>query len=217
VLDTDLQSPGAHVLFGFEPEDIRVTLVDFLWGKCEIRETAYEISEKVGAAEGGGAWLVPAALTTEAITRIVDEGYDVNRLNEHFDDLLQVLDLDYLLIDTHPGLNRETMLTTALSDVLVLILRPDQQDYYGTAVLTEVAGKMEIPRILLVANKVLTHIQEESFKAQVEEAFGYELIGQLPLSEDWARVESRALFTRVHPEHPISYMLRSITDRIIEP
>ncbi|MHC4862410.1 MAG: MinD/ParA family protein, partial [Planctomycetota bacterium] len=97
------------------------------------------------------------------------------------------------------------------------ILRPDRQDFYGTAVLCEVAAKLELPSVFLVANKLFSQLDEASFKDQVESVFHHELIGQLPLSEDWARLESRGIFTRVHPEHPISYMFRTITDRILAP
>jgi len=38
------------------------------------------------------------------------------------------LKLDYLFLDTHPGLNEETLLSIAVSNILVLILRPDKQD-----------------------------------------------------------------------------------------
>ena len=48
------------------------------------------------------------------ISRLLDEGYDIQRLNQHFDDLIAELSLDYLLIDTHPGLNSETMLAIIL-------------------------------------------------------------------------------------------------------
>jgi septum site-determining protein MinD len=47
-----------------------------------------------------------------------------------------------LLIDTHPGFKEATLLTIAISDMLVIVLRPDKQDYHGTAVLVEVAGRM---------------------------------------------------------------------------
>ncbi|MHC4957005.1 MAG: MinD/ParA family ATP-binding protein [Planctomycetota bacterium] len=211
VLDTDLQSPGVHLIFGFEHGDIRTTLVDFLWGRCGIRDTAYDLEPRLG----GPSWLVPASLNAQAILRLVDEGYDVERLNAHFDELLEELDLDYLFIDTHPGLNRETMLATALSDTLVLILRPDHQDYQGTAVLTQVAGKLEIPRVLLVANKVFSSIDPDRLKEQAEAAFGYELVGQIPLSEDIARVESRDLFVRRHPDHAVTHTIRAVAERIV--
>lgn len=62
------------------------------------------------------------------------EGYDVGLLNDGFQSLIEELNLDVLRIDTHPGLNEETLLSIAISDTLLIILRPDQQDYQGTSV-----------------------------------------------------------------------------------
>jgi MinD-like ATPase involved in chromosome partitioning or flagellar assembly len=216
VLDTDLQSPGVHVLFGMEQEAIKLTLVDFLWGRCTIGETAYDVTRRINPETTGRCWLVPASLTTRAITRILDEGYDVSRLNQHFDQLLSDLELDLLFIDTHPGLNKETMLTTAISDALVILIRPDQQDYYGTAVLAEIANKLEVPHKFLVANKIFSHVNEEQLRKRLQETFGYEVIGMIPLHEDLARLESRTLITRAMPDHEISHVLRGVAGRLAD-
>ena len=48
-------------------------------------------------------------------------------------------------MDTHPGINEETLLSTAISDCLVMVMRPDQQDYLGTAVAIEVAQRLMVP------------------------------------------------------------------------
>lgn len=213
VLDTDLQSPGAHVLFGLQHDEIQLTLLDFLWGKCTIRETAYDVTGRVGQRGSGQCWLVPSSLTAEAITRVIDEGYDVNLLNSHFDELIEALELDYLFIDTHPGLNKETLLTTAISDILVLLVRPDQQDYHGTAVLTEIAAKLEVPEKYIVLNKVLSRMNREELERKVEQAFGLQVIGSIPLSEDLAGLESRGIFCRKYPDHEITDVFRSIVDR----
>ncbi len=215
VLDTDLQSPGIHVIFGFDQSRIKLTLVDFLYGKCTIAETAYDVTENINPDSGGKCYLVPASMTTRAISRILDEGYDVNRLNSHFDELISELDLDYLFIDTHPGLNKETMLTTAISDILVMLIRPDQQDYYGSAILSQVANKLEIPKVFIVANKVFSTINYDQLSKKLTDAFGYEVIGVIPLSEDIAKMESRDLFTKKNPHHEISHTFRDITNRIL--
>jgi septum site-determining protein MinD len=219
VLDTDLQSPGIHVLFGYDHEKINLTLVDFLWGKCDIVDTVYDVTSQIcpnGDAGAGKCWLVPASLTTQAISRILDEGYDVQRLNTHFDALMDEFDLDILLIDTHPGLNRETMLTTAISDVLVLLIRPDQQDYYGSAVLIEVANKLELPHVFLIANKVFSGINEAQLRERLQTAFGYDVIGMIPLSEDLAMTGSKELFSQARPDHPITHEMQAITKRLME-
>ncbi len=44
VIDTDIQSPGIHVLFGLSEEKINRTLNDYLWGRCAIEESVYKVN-----------------------------------------------------------------------------------------------------------------------------------------------------------------------------
>ncbi|MEE2712192.1 MAG: MinD/ParA family protein [Planctomycetota bacterium] len=217
VLDTDLQSPGVHVVFGMEKDRITHTLTDFVQNKCELEECAYQMSSDLGLdGEGDGeVWLLPSSMRIEDIMRVLDDGYDVGKLHTEFNALNHALGLDLLLIDTHPGLNRETMLTTAISDVLVLLIRPDKQDFHGTAVMVEVAGRLGVPNVAMVANKVVSRIDHDDVKAKITEAFGYEVLGVLPLDEEMANLGSRGLFTKLNPEHQITHELRSIAARLI--
>src|SRR5262245_29380669 len=43
IVDTDIQSPGIHVLFGMDESQMVHSLNDYLWGKCEIKETAHDV------------------------------------------------------------------------------------------------------------------------------------------------------------------------------
>ena len=154
VIDTDIQSPGIHVLFGLDESQIKYSLNDYLWGKCNIEEAAYDVTAQVGDAIKGKLLLIPSSIDVNEIARVLREGYDVGLLNDGYQRLLRELQLDVLMIDTHPGLNEETLLSIAISDALVIIMRPDQQDYQGTGVTVEVARKLDVPRLLLVVNKV---------------------------------------------------------------
>ena len=40
VIDTDIQSPGIHVLFGLDEEHMNYALNDYLWGTCTITQAA---------------------------------------------------------------------------------------------------------------------------------------------------------------------------------
>jgi MinD-like ATPase involved in chromosome partitioning or flagellar assembly len=55
-----------------------------------------------------------------------------------------------LFIDTHPGLNEETLLSITISDVLLLIMRPDRQDYQGTAIAVDIARQLDVPKMMLM-------------------------------------------------------------------
>lgn len=218
IVDTDIQSPGIHVLFGFNETNLNKALNDYLWGRAAIKDVAYPIHETV-AREPERAflkdmklWLVPSSIRTNEIARVLREGYDVGLLNEGFSTLVRTLELDYLFIDTHPGLNEETLLSIAVSNTLVIILRPDQQDLQGTAVTVDVARKLEVPRLRLIVNKALSRYDLEKLRADISETFNASVIGILPLSEDIASNASNNIFSMMYPDHPWSKEIHKIAD-----
>lgn len=219
IVDTDIQSPGIHVIFGLDEDHMVYSLNDYLWGNCSIEQAAYDVSptlrDRDGAdLNGGSVYLVPSSIKTSAITKVLREGYDVGLLNEGFRSLGRTLNLDYLFIDTHPGLNEETLLSIAISNVMVIILRPDQQDFQGTAVTVEVARKLDVPRLLLVVNKALTAFDFADLKKQVETTYDATVAGVLPLNEDMVRLASGGVFCLREPQHPFSATIRAIADQV---
>jgi MinD-like ATPase involved in chromosome partitioning or flagellar assembly len=218
VIDTDIQSPGIHVLFGMDEEQIDKALNDYLWGRCAIEETAYNVGAKLGEGEvvvmSGGIYLIPSSIRAGEIARVLREGYDVGMLNDGFRALVDKLNLDYLFIDTHPGLNEETLLSVAISDVLIIILRPDQQDFQGTAVTVDVSRKLEVPNLYLVVNKALTSYDFDDLRQRVEDTYDAPVAAILPLSEDVARMQSADIFSLRYPDHPFSDGIRNIVAAI---
>lgn len=215
IVDTDIQSPGIHVIFGLAETQINRALNDYLWGRCAIEETAYNITLPTIAAKGGSIFLIPSSVKTGEITRVLKEGYDVGLLNDGFHDLLTRLKLDYLFIDTHPGLNEETLLSIAISDVLVLILRPDRQDFQGTAVTVEVARKLNVNRLLLVVNKALTTLNFANLKEQVEATYNAQVGGIFPLATELLELGSSGVFSLVHPFHPWTKEVQKVAQQIM--
>lgn len=204
IVDTDIQSPGIHVLFGFGEDDLDRSLNDYLWGRRSISDVAYDVTSVL---EGKGSdrskvYLVPSSVKAGEIARVLREGYDVGLLNEGFRELMETLKLDYLFIDTHPGLNEETLLSITISDVLVLILRPDQQDYQGTAVTVDVARKLEVPKLLMVVNKAPQVLDFVQLKQRVEETYDAPVAGILPHSDELMVLASAGIFTIKYPNSP---------------
>jgi MinD-like ATPase involved in chromosome partitioning or flagellar assembly len=203
------------VLFGFDVDRIERSLNDYLWGRCPIESTAYDVSQVLGpGANGGSVFLIPSSLRTGEIARVLREGYDVARLNDGFGELQRALALDYLFIDTHPGVNEETLLSIAISDTLVIVMRADHQDYQGTAVTVDLARRLETPRILLLLNKVLPPFDPEAVAAQISATYAVPVAGVLPLSEDMVRLASSGVFALVHPAHPVTDVLRDVAAQI---
>src|SRR5216684_3863745 len=131
IIDTDIQSPGIHVLFGMDEDSMTRALNDYLWAECPIEQTAYDVTPEKVKAAGGSIHLIPSSIRPGEIARVLREGYDVTRLIDGIRELIKCLSLDYMMIDTHPGLNEETLLSITISDALLIVLRPDSQDYQG--------------------------------------------------------------------------------------
>jgi MinD-like ATPase involved in chromosome partitioning or flagellar assembly len=214
VIDTDIQSPGIHVLFGLDENRITYALNDYLWGECGIEQTACDVTHNLGRELPGKVYLIPASIRAGEIARILREGYDVSLLNDGFHDLIEHLRLDVLVIDTHPGLNEETLLSIAISDLLIVVMRPDQQDYQGTGVTVEVARKLDVPRLLLAINKVPSVLDPEHVRKRAEQAYGCDVAAVLPHSDELMALASAGIFALRFPDHPITTSLEGIANLV---
>jgi MinD-like ATPase involved in chromosome partitioning or flagellar assembly len=215
IVDTDIQSPGIHVIFGLDEETMGLALNDYLWGHCPIEKTAYDVTPTGVARQGGSIHLIPSSIKAGEIARVLREGYDVGMLNEGFRDLIRSLKLEYLFIDTHPGLNEETLLSIAISDVLILILRPDRQDFQGTAVTVKVARKLNVRKMLLVVNKALPGMDHGALQQQVERVYDAPVAAVFPLSEEMMELASGGVFCLHHPEHLFTQSLCRVAGQIL--
>lgn len=222
VIDTDIQSPGIHVIFALKPSAVKLALNDFLWGRCRVEETAHDVTAAaVGRYEEDQdrprLFLIPSSVSTGEIARILREGYDIGRLNDGMQQLVRSLRLDYLLIDTHPGVNEETLLSIAVSDVLLLVMRPDNQDFQGTAVTAELARQLDVRDMQIVLNKVPEDVDRDALREQVEKAYRAPVVSMLPLSTQMAQLASSGLFSLRYPDHPLTKGLKPIVDHLLKP
>ena len=221
VVDTDIQSPGIHVLFGLDEDKMGKTMNDFLHGKATIREIGFNIGENSGTEpgrsqlKGKNLWLFPSSIRGREISQILREGIDFNLLNEGLQSTISEFNLDYLFIDTHPGLNEETLLSIATSDILIIILRPDNQDLQGTSVTVDIARSLDVPNLFLLVNKALPKYDFAQLREQIQTQFGATVTGVLPLSFDMADNASKDLFSLRYPDHEWSKSLRGVVDFVL--
>lgn len=215
VIDTDIQSPGIHVLFGLVGNAVEHSLNDYLWGRCTIGQAAHNVTTSLGGNISGQLFLIPSSIQADEIVNVLREGYDVSKLTQGFRNLIKDLDLDILIIDTHPGLNEETLFSIAISHVLAIVMRPDQQDYEGTGVTVEVARSLDVPRMLMVVNKVPPAFDTAQVRARVAQTFNCEVTAVLPHSEEMMNLASTGIFVLRHPSHPFTAMLKEVADKLV--
>jgi septum site-determining protein MinD len=210
VVDTDIQSPGIHVLFGMSQETMSHSLNDYLWGRCEIGAAAHDVTSSLDEGLPGRVFLIPSSSNASDIARVMQDGYDVALLNQGVRDLMRQLELDALIIDTHPGLNEETLLSIAICEALAIVMRPDQQDYEGTSVTVSVARKLRVPRMVLVVNNTPAAFDFAEVKERVEKAYDCEVAAVLPHSEELMILSSQGIFALHYPDHPVTALYRQV-------
>lgn len=211
VIDTDIQSPGIHILFGLHGDQLAASLNDYLWHGKEIQDVAQDVTPHNVA---GKIFLIPSSTKPGEITRVLREGYDAQRLTRGLRQLLTELKLDTLIIDTHPGLNEETLLSLVISHVLIIVMRPDQQDYEGTGITVQVAKELQVPHLMIVVNKTPPLLDPAAVKQRVEQAYGAPVAAVLPHSDDMMNLASGGIFALQYPDHPLTALYQQIAAQL---
>ncbi|MDJ0380979.1 MinD/ParA family protein [Streptomyces sp. G-G2] len=199
VVDTDIQSPVLDLLFRLGPGP---SLADYLLGRCEIEAAARP-------ADVPGLYVVPARTGTAALREIMTTGYDVGLLPEGFDRLADHFDLDVLLLDTHAGLNNESVTAMASADVLLILARADRIDLSGVEETIALAGRLSCRRAL-VMSMAPQAVDPARFRRCAEEVYGAPLAGILPYAPELAALYGERIFAEAHPDHPMVEEFRTI-------
>jgi MinD-like ATPase involved in chromosome partitioning or flagellar assembly len=215
VIDTDIQSPGIHILFGVAGEEIQASLNDYLWHGRDIKDAALDVTPNLGGTIKGRVFLIPSSVKPGEITRVLREGYDAQLLTSGLRRLVDELKLDVLLIDTHPGLNEETLLSLVISHALLIVMRPDQQDYEGTGITVKVAQGLQVPHLRLMVNKTPPSLDPAAVKAKVEQAYGCRVAAVLPHSDEMMEMASSSIFILRYPDHPMTALYKQVVAELL--
>ncbi|MFD6228255.1 AAA family ATPase [Streptomyces sp. NPDC060232] len=199
VVDTDIQSPTLDLLFRLGPGP---SLADYLLGRCEIEAAA----QPAGVP---GLYVVPARTGTAALRELMAGGYDVGLLPEGFDRLAEHYALDVLLLDTHAGLNNESVTAMASADVLMILARADRIDLSGVEETIALAGRLACRRTL-VLSMAPTGIDRDAARRRSEEVYGAPVAGILPYAPEMASLHGERIFAEARPDHPLVGEFRTI-------
>jgi MinD-like ATPase involved in chromosome partitioning or flagellar assembly len=135
-------------------------------------------------------------------------------LNDAFEAFIETCALDYLFVDAPAGLGVRALISVAISDLLLILLRPDQQDFQGTAVVTGIARGLGIPHRQLVLNMVFCSQDTDNLQRQVEQVYRSPVAAVLPFSDDMMWLASTDVFCLCYPDHPFCDGIREIVAAI---
>jgi len=184
-------------------------LTSYLLNDYPIAELVYDATHLL--SDRGRLFVVPSSATLPALTQTMKERPDPERHKLASQQLIRAFDLDYLLIDTYPGIDTAWM---TFADLVLLVMRPDQQDFQGIAV-TMTALRAVSGSVRVILNQVVERAQSQSLKDQVERAYRVPVVGVFEWSKEVAQVGSNRLFCLQYPEHPWTIALRSMLAQIV--
>jgi len=147
VMDLDLSGPGLHVLFGVKKSEIKATLTDIFLGDATPADVVIDLTQRFNLKKGG-LFFCPASNKVEDMLRLLKSGLEVEVFQDTIQKVGEQNKLDYIIVDTHPGVENDTVLAMGCCDALVLVSRVDQQDLFGTAVMVLLAETFEKPTFL---------------------------------------------------------------------
>ncbi len=221
IIDTDFQAPGIHTLFDVDPDHLDPALNYYLWSDVSLDEAVYptDLWLTVGDGQiilmGGGIYLVPTSLKLSEMTRLLNQGYDVVRLQQGILDLVNRLHLDFLLIDSHPAWDEGALATMGMVDIAIVLMCLDRQDFQGTAVALDITANLEVPHTLLVVNQVLSSYDRKAVREQIMVTYNMTDVTLLPLSLKMALMGGQGIFCLKYPQDELAQTIAGIAQTVL--
>lgn len=197
VVDTDIGMANLGLLVGLEKS--RITLHEVLSGEADIKDAIYD--------GPSGLKVVPSGLSLKGFQKSNPE-----KLKQ----LIPILSegMDYVLIDTPPGISKDGLIPLSVADRVILVVNPDLSslaDAMKTKALAELLGKTVEGVVLNSAQLEKTEINRN----KVQELLGVAVLETIPLDANVKRSAAlkEPVVTRA-PTSPASIAFRRLASRI---
>jgi septum site-determining protein MinD len=79
-------------------------------------------------------------------------------------------------------------------------------------VTVEVARKLDVPRMVLIVNKVPSILDPDDVKKRVEQTYNCEVAAVLPHSDEMMALASSGVFVLKYPDHQITALYKQVAD-----
>lgn len=208
IVDTDVNGPGLHSLFDIH---FSATLVDFLRDECKISEIIYKPYRDMDL------YIIPSKACEEDISSMFSSpGEAKDKMLEVIKFLNKQLQVDHILFDCSPGINKSSLLTMNLADRATIVSTIDVQDIRGTYILSNMSSKLGTKANLLF-NRTPKDKSEEinGIVAEFSKKLGTSLLGLLTFDDTVARTWSRKLVIVEEKDCDYCHQLRTIATRLL--
>jgi flagellar biosynthesis protein FlhG len=207
VLDADMGLANVDVILGLSP---RLTLRDFLFGNCDLRDILLDGPGGIRVLPGGsGQWELTDLSRDQQLMLVAG----INTLREEH---------DLLLIDTAAGLSSNVLRFNALAEEVLVVVTPEPTsitDAYAIIKLMFLRHRRN--RFLVLVNEARNEREAreafEGLNGVVERFLRFSLteVGSLPWDPAVTRaVKSQKPFAHLFPEAKATHSLQEVAGRL---
>lgn len=220
VLDLDFRAPSLKSIFKLDGSEY--WLNDYLNGACEINKVLVDYTSKCNCS---GKMLIGLANpATEALRDMSakDRKWEMRALGRLLslkNTLLNDMELDYLILDTSPGLQYSSINAIVSADIVLVVSTIDASDIAGTKRMTHELYDLFEKKTGILMNKVPIEFLSnptdiEAMHKRFENMHTLPVLKVIPCFCDVLRAGGTKIFARDEPNHPFTKHLEDIAIKI---
>jgi len=218
LLDLDFRAPSLHAIFKTaKPE---YWLNDYLSRTCKIDKVLTDCSSNY--VTKGKMFVGLANPSTEAIQEMVSkdrkwEMKALGRLLSLKESLLKELHFDYVILDTSPGLQYNSINAVVSADIVLVVTIFDKSDVEGTQRMISELYELFKKKTGVILNKVpIESLPSKNPKRkQIDlETLQLPMVGVIPCSCDILDAKGECFLAAEKPNHPFTKTLQKIATKI---
>lgn len=226
LIDFDLYAPSLSIYFHKTPA---MYINDLLSGDCSLSDVLMDLTTELKL--NGQLLLGFANPRKEAIQEIDikhDLKWQLNALKRFLaakKDLFDNYEIDYLLLDTSPGIRHWSINSLATADILLLLMKDSDMDIEGTRkMINDIYDSLSRfgSRYYILLNKIpggtatnpATEVNKKAWITEIERVVGAQVVGAIPCFCDIQFNRHEFLFAIKKPQHPFSKKISRISERI---
>ncbi len=220
LLDLDFRAPSLHAVF--KTNNSEYWLNDYLNGVCEIDKVLVDVTKEHGRS--GKFFVGLANPATEAIREMSakDRKWEMRALGRLLSlktSLLNDAHLDYVILDTSPGLQYSSINAIVSADIVLVVTSLDASDIKGTQRMTRELYDLFEKKAGILMNKVLAGIlsskkEKEKFYKHFSSVHNLPILAAIPCFCDVLRAGGTYVFSEEKPEHPFTQILDKLATKI---
>ena len=212
LLDLDSKAPYLSSIFNVGSKQ---WINDVLFGKCSVMDAIYDISDEIGT--NGKLYLGLSNPDIIAIRDISskDRKWQAKALQIIMDakKALVSAGMDVIILDTGPGVDFSSINAVAVTDYVVIVVKPNKPCMVGTEQVVNGVYKLLNKKCGIVEN--MCH-ETHFLKPLSNTLFDVPVLASIPCMCDVQLKTDIGILTLEEPKHPFSDSIFKIADKILE-